>query len=521
MRVALVSPYSWTYPGGVTRHIEALAGELIGRGPRRPRARAVRPRRPPDRPAASRRAPAARRRARVARPARADGRLVRPTARCRTSRYTPLRASRACAGELRAGRYDVVHVHEPVAPVVGLGRADLGATRRSSARSTATPSSACRTRSRRCSARAASSTTCSACGSRSPRRPPGPAGASTAATLPRHPQRRRAPDARRSRAPAPARAPGEPLRIVFVGQAVERKGLPVLLRAFEALRAQVPGRADGRRRRGRASSAPLLLDPAGVRALGRVGRRRASAPRWRPRDVLCAPSLGGESFGMVLTEAFAAGTPVVASDIAGYRDVVSARPRRAARAAAATPPRLAETLRDLALDPAPSPRGWAPRPRRSAERYAWPRVAAEVLEAYEDARRGRRPAGARRARRRARGRAAADGARAEPARRLPSLEPPRRAAARPALRVVRRARSAAPALAGVRRGARARSGSGCDRSATRCSRSSPAWVLVALALMCRLDGPARRLLARDPARRAARRAAAARRRAAGRPRSAC
>src|SRR4028119_894901 len=38
-------------------------------------------------------------------------------------------------------------------------------------------------------------------------------------------------------------------------------------------------------------------------------------------DVLCAPSLGGESFGMVLTEAFAAGTPVVASDIAGYRDV--------------------------------------------------------------------------------------------------------------------------------------------------------------------------------------------------------
>jgi len=39
-------------------------------------------------------------------------------------------------------------------------------------------------------------------------------------------------------------------------------------------------------------------------------------------DVLCAPSLRAESFGMVLTEAFAAGTPVVASDIAGYRDVV-------------------------------------------------------------------------------------------------------------------------------------------------------------------------------------------------------
>ena len=31
-RIALVSPYSWTYPGGVTRHIEALADELLDRG---------------------------------------------------------------------------------------------------------------------------------------------------------------------------------------------------------------------------------------------------------------------------------------------------------------------------------------------------------------------------------------------------------------------------------------------------------------------------------------------------------
>src|SRR5213079_808 len=86
--------------------------------------------------------------------------------------------------------------------------------------------------------------------------------------------------------------------------------------------------------------------------------------------VLAAPSLGGESFGMVLTEAFAAGTPVVASDIAGYGDVVRDGvdgvlfPRGDATA-------LAETLRDLAVDPGTRARLAAAATER-AERYAWP-----------------------------------------------------------------------------------------------------------------------------------------------------
>ena len=70
--------------------------------------------------------------------------------------------------------------------------------------------------------------------------------------------------------PAPRRRqPGDPLRIVFVGQAVERKGLPVLLRAFEALRGQVPAELTivGA---GAEEIAPLLVDGAGVTALGRV-----------------------------------------------------------------------------------------------------------------------------------------------------------------------------------------------------------------------------------------------------------
>ena len=113
---------------------------------------------------------------------------------------------------------------------------------------------------------------------------------------------------------------GDTLRILFVGQAVERKGLPLLLRAFEALREHIPteltviGPTE-------AELAPLLIDPRGVRALGKVDDATKHA-ELLAADVLAAPSLGGESFGMVLTEAFASGATVVASDIAGYRDVV-------------------------------------------------------------------------------------------------------------------------------------------------------------------------------------------------------
>src|SRR5205814_10220119 len=94
---------------------------------------------------------------------------------------------------------------------------------------------------------------------------------------------------------------------------------------------------------------PILNEQQCVEALGKVDD--ATKERvLREADVLAAPSLGGESFGMVLTEAFAAGTPVVASDIPGYRDVVRDGvdgilvPRGDAT-------ELAEVLRDLWLEP--------------------------------------------------------------------------------------------------------------------------------------------------------------------------
>ena len=210
--------------------------------------------------------------------------------------------------------------------------------------------------------------------------------------------RRRVPDrAQRRRAAARAArlrlAPAGPAsrsRSRSSARPSTRKGLPVLLRAYEALREHVPARLTviGA---GEGDLAPLLDDTRGVTALGRAddAEKRAALER---AHVLCAPSLGGESFGMVLTEAFAAGTPVVASDIAGYRDVVEH-----GRDGLLVPPgdavALGEALHDLALD-APRLERLSVRAGRSAEEYAWPRVAAQVMEAYEDAIAVPAPAGA-------------------------------------------------------------------------------------------------------------------------------
>jgi phosphatidylinositol alpha-mannosyltransferase len=102
--------------------------------------------------------------------------------------------------------------------------------------------------------------------------------------------------------------------------------------------------------------------------------------------LLAAPSLGGESFGMVLTRAFACATPVVASDIDGYRGVASAEtgilvpPGEVAPLAAA----LVELLED---EPRRRRLGEAARP--VAERYSWKRIAARLVVIYEDLANGR------------------------------------------------------------------------------------------------------------------------------------
>src|SRR5215204_4781430 len=393
--------------------------------------------------------------------------------------------------ELRAGQFDVVHVHEPVAPVVGwdaLTSADAPVVGTFHCYSESRPPHAvaalmgARRKLNRLAVRIAVSDAAAWTGRRFyggeyrivPNGVAVPAGG----------------------APAPRRrAPDEPLEIVFVGQAVDRKGLAVLLRAFEALRGHVPARLVliGA---SEPEVAPLLVDAAGVTVLGRVSdvEKRAALER---ADVLVAPSLGGESFGMVLTESFAAGTPVVASDIAGYRDVVRDGvdgllvPRGDATA-------LAETLRDLALAPERTAALGAAA-GASVERYSWPQVAAQVAASYEDARAVPQPEGAAQRAALRIGLRSADLGPRRPARRR--LRPPRRDRAG---RARRRRRVVSRARADRRRPRHAHardleSGVGPDRPGAD----------------VRLDAVPRRLVARDPPGRAAGLAPAPDRRLAG------
>jgi phosphatidylinositol alpha-mannosyltransferase len=372
MRVALVSPYSWTYPGGVTRHIEALADQFLVAGHD---VRVLAPWDPDDRRAAVLHRGAAPQR----RPAPDYliplGRTMGfPMNGAVSNLSVNAHGLSKLRTELRSGRYDVIHLHEPVAPVLGwdatvTATAPLVGTFHAYSTSRFPNHMANTFGARRvlnhlhvrvAVSEAAAWTAQRFFGGRYRIIPNGVAIPETSGERP---------------------PPADHLRIVFVGQAVERKGLPVLLRAFEALREHIPVRLTivGANRE---EVAPLLLDDRGIEVLGRVDdaeKQRAL----EAADVLCAPSLGGESFGMVLTEAFAAGTPVVASDIAGYRDVVrdGVDGVLVPRGDATT---LAETLRDLWLDPIRRVAlGQAAVVR--AERFAWPRVAADVMEAYEDA----------------------------------------------------------------------------------------------------------------------------------------
>ncbi|HWN72592.1 MAG TPA: glycosyltransferase, partial [Solirubrobacterales bacterium] len=272
------------------------------------------------------------------------------------------------------------------------------------------------------------------------------------------------------------------LRILFVGRPEERKGLPILLTAFNALVEHVPCRLTviGAEREDvlRYVADPDLLRFMDIR--GRVSGERL----WQElheADVLCAPSLSGESFGMVLTEAFAAGTPVIASAIAGYSDVVSDGVD-GLLVPPGDPQRLAEELQRVHHEPERL-REMGLAARRSAQRYAWPRVADQVTEVYERAIEVPRPETAGEKFAHWAGIRPADGNPKRPSERLPSLDPAPAQAGKRGRAVARRVGLGVAGLMGVGLTLLAAQKIGVDKVVESIVRSNLTWVLIACALM--------------------------------------
>ena len=179
-------------------------------------------------------------------------------------------------------------------------------------------------------------------------------------------------------------------RILFIGRPEPRKGLNVLVEAFAGLRKRMPEATltlvgtdseqlrtlVSRERNGRTD----LLE--GIHPLGRLSQE-AKIEQMSKAEIMCAPSLGGESFGIILTEAMAAGLPVVASDIPGYRAVLAEGtngvlvPKGDAHALENA---LFSTLSDPELRQRLSEDGV-----KRARRYSWDTVMTQVEAAYTDA----------------------------------------------------------------------------------------------------------------------------------------
>jgi len=474
MRIALVSPYSWTYPGGVTRHIEALAERFLVEGHD---VRVLAPYDPPDT------ASAILHRGAAPQPLAAPdylislGRTVGFKANGAVSNLsiTPYGVARMQA-ELRTGGYDVVHIHEPVAPLAGwitteLTRLPMVGTFHSYSESHLANGLANLMGARRVLNHLHVRIAVSEAAAWTGRRWFGghyrviPNGVHVDPEV---------------LARAGTKTPSDKLRIVFVGQAVERKGLPLLLRSFEALREHIPTELTVIGPTAE-QLAPLMLDDRGVRVLGKVDDARKHA-ELESADVLCAPSLRGESFGMVLTEAFAAGTPVVASDIAGYRDVVRDGVD-GVLVSPGDPQELAEALRDLYEEPARRVE-MARAAAADVQRFAWPRVAEQVMNAYEDAIAVPAPEGLGQRVAVAVGARSADLKPHVPARRLPSLEPRPKSRRRPVVTAARRGGMALFSIAVVLLAYKALTTIGLQNIANALLASSPSFVILGLGVMC-------------------------------------
>jgi len=375
VRVGLVSPYSWTVPGGVNHHVEHLAAELQERGHETWIIAPVGAMTPARRHIDSRRHTVTERFIPVgnAVPVPTNGSVAYVN-------FSPQIVGRMDRA-VRYTRFDVLHVHEPCTPMVSMMAVFMAASPVVGTFHAALESSGFYDRGRPVAAEVMKRLDVRVAVSEAARsfpqsRFPGPF-----RIIPNGvPVEMYAP------AVGAAKTPG---RILFVGRAEPRKGLGVLLQAFALLRKRMPDAtlvvAGATRRQvletERADN-DLPVDLTGVEALGWIDDEQKVA-QLGEAEVLCAPSLAAESFGIVLAESMAAGVPVVASDLAGYRAVL-----RDGEAGRLTPPGepvvLADALYDLLQDEAERRRLAAAGITAAAE-LSWARITDRIVEAYEDA----------------------------------------------------------------------------------------------------------------------------------------
>jgi phosphatidylinositol alpha-mannosyltransferase len=178
--------------------------------------------------------------------------------------------------------------------------------------------------------------------------------------------------------PWPRRGADEVRTIFFVGRHEPRKGLPVLIDAVARLgpdvRLWIAGEGPETVRLRKQTEGDTRIEWLGpVTEAEKVGRMRAA-------DVLCAPSLSGESFGVVLLEGMAAGTAVVASDLIGYRTV--ARPDLDALIVAPGDAAALAAAIQRAADGGPAIEAMIRSGFQRAEQFSMRRLAERYLEIY-------------------------------------------------------------------------------------------------------------------------------------------
>lgn len=187
----------------------------------------------------------------------------------------------------------------------------------------------------------------------------------------------------RPRPPVPELVDGRPT-ILFVGRLERRKGLRYLVGAYARLKREMPGLRLVVVGPGSLDAEVLrLMAERNVEDVHLVGQvPYEDLPRYyQSADVFCSPAIGGESFGIVLLEAMAAGCPVVATNIPGYAFVT-----RNGKDGLLVPPRdeaaLAEALRTVLTDRTLR-RTLSLRGRLRAQAMDWDRVAEQVMAYYD------------------------------------------------------------------------------------------------------------------------------------------